>query len=150
MMNCSICEEYISESSPFEIINGVPYCGDCAFKKGIITDSEYIKKYLYWISLDGIRAEVFKDEIYVSAFNKRFQFEKKTQDFRKSEEYKNWRMRVFERDNFKCQVCGKVGGELNAHHIKEFSEYPELRFEVDNGITLCVNCHKKIHGKKVN
>ena len=59
-------------------------------------------------------------------------------------------MRVFERDNFKCQVCGKVGGELNAHHIKEFSEYPELRFEVDNGITLCVNCHKKIHGKKVN
>ena len=147
-MKCSICGEFLPEFTPFEIINNVPYCGDCAFKRGLITDSEYIKNYLYWISLDGVRAVVFKDVIYVSTFNNPFQFEKKTQDFRKSEEYKNWRMRVFERDDFKCQVCGKVGGELNAHHIKEFSKYPELRFKVDNGITLCVKCHKKIHNRK--
>lgn len=62
---------------------------------------------------------------------------------RTSIEYKEWRMRVFIRDNFVCQCCGKVGGKLNAHHIKSFSDYPELRFIDDNGITLCEECHKK-------
>jgi 5-methylcytosine-specific restriction endonuclease McrA len=48
----------------------------------------------------------------------------------------------FERDHYTCLVCGEVGGRINAHHIKSFKDYPELRFEVDNGITLCINCHK--------
>ena len=38
-------------------------------------------------------------------------------------------------------VCGNVGGYLNAHHIKKFSEYPELRFELSNGMTMCRDCH---------
>lgn len=62
---------------------------------------------------------------------------------RKSNEYKEWRMAVYKRDNYTCQVCGKVGVELVADHIKPFSVFPELRFDVNNGRTLCVNCHKK-------
>ena len=50
---------------------------------------------------------------------------------------------VFERDEYKCQDCGK-GGYLQVHHIKEWSEYPELRFEMDNCKTLCMKCHYKI------
>jgi len=62
---------------------------------------------------------------------------------RKSVEFKIWREKVFERDNWTCQDCGKRGGYLEPHHKKSFAEFPELRFDVDNGITYCHECHKK-------
>jgi len=62
---------------------------------------------------------------------------------RVSLEYKIWRRNVFKRDDYTCQICGKKGGELHADHIKSFALYPELRFDINNGRTLCVKCHKK-------
>ena len=63
---------------------------------------------------------------------------------RNSLEYKLWRESVFKRDNFTCIWCGNnKSGNLNADHIKPFALYPELRFAIDNGRTLCVECHKK-------
>lgn len=56
-------------------------------------------------------------------------------------EYRSWRTLVYKRDNYICQCCGVVGGRLNAHHIYPFSEHKELRYLVDNGITLCEDCH---------
>lgn len=70
---------------------------------------------------------------------------------RSSPEYKLWRTAVFERDNFTCIWCGdNNGGNLNADHIKPFAYFPELRFEIDNGRTLCISCHKKTdtYGRK--
>lgn len=65
---------------------------------------------------------------------------------RHSLEYKRWRFDVYARDNFTCQHCGdKRGGNLVAHHIKPFADYPELRLDVKNGITLCQSCHHKLH-----
>jgi hypothetical protein len=62
---------------------------------------------------------------------------------RTSMEYKQWRTSVFERDGYTCQHCDKVGGELHADHIKPFALYPELRLDINNGRTLCKDCHRK-------
>lgn len=67
---------------------------------------------------------------------------------RESSDYKRWRMDVFCRDNYTCQHCKQIGGVLNAHHIKPFSVYPELRFDIENGLTLCRRCHIEIHRKE--
>lgn len=72
---------------------------------------------------------------------------------RQSTEYKDWRTQVFERDRFKCQRCSRLGGELRAHHIQPFAEKKDLRMNVDNGITLCLKCHRLFHafyGRKNN
>lgn len=72
---------------------------------------------------------------------------------RKSNDYKLWRNACLKRDNYICQDCGKRGGNLEVHHIKSFWEYKLLRLDIKNGITYCVDCHKKNdikRGGKVN
>ena len=59
-------------------------------------------------------------------------------------EYRLWREAVFARDNWTCQECGKRGGWLNAHHKKPYFQFPELHLAIDNGITLCLNCHRAV------
>lgn len=59
-------------------------------------------------------------------------------------EYITWRKAVYARDNYTCQECGS-SSDINAHHIKAWSHYPNLRFDVDNGVTLCFDCHAKKH-----
>jgi len=62
---------------------------------------------------------------------------------RSSDAYIEWRKAVFERDNYICQLCGQHGGRLNADHVLKFSDYPDLRLDVNNGRTLCETCHRK-------
>jgi len=65
---------------------------------------------------------------------------------RKSTKYADWRRAVFERDNYTCQHCSDArGGNLNAHHIKDFANHPALRYDITNGITLCKTCHDAVH-----
>jgi hypothetical protein len=77
-----------------------------------------------------------------------------------------WAKKVYERDNYTCQKCGMKGVmpstncvdqggrtltvydpglQLHAHHIKPYALFPKLAWNLDNGITLCENCHRKAH-----
>lgn len=60
-------------------------------------------------------------------------------------EYKLWRTSVFCRDSYTCQSCGISGNRsvLNADHIKPWATNPKLRYKIENGRTLCVECHYK-------
>lgn len=61
--------------------------------------------------------------------------------------YKDWRIKVYKRDNFCCQMPGRKKKKyLNAHHIRKWASASALRFDVDNGITLCRWCHCKVTG----
>ena len=61
-------------------------------------------------------------------------------------EVKDWRLAVFIRDGYTCQHCG-AKGDLHAHHIKPWAKYPDVRFDINNGLTLCIDCHGKVHNK---
>ncbi len=70
---------------------------------------------------------------------------------RNTPEYKLWRLAVYKRDGFQCKKCGKKvckGRKIQAHHILKWSEYPTLRYDVNNGITLCWECHKILYGNE--
>ena len=69
---------------------------------------------------------------------------------RQSLSYKEWRQGVFERDHYICQHCGQLRGYIEADHIKPFANFPELRFDISNGRTLCHECHRKTetYGRK--
>jgi len=59
-------------------------------------------------------------------------------DERRSSAYVTWRMEVYKRDNFKCKILDEnCKGRIEAHHILGFTKYPELRYQINNGITLC-------------
>lgn len=68
------------------------------------------------------------------------------EQLRKSEEYKIWQQSVYKRDSYCCQICKSKEG-INAHHLYGWKEYPEKRFDINNGITLCQKCHIKVHQK---
>lgn len=58
-----------------------------------------------------------------------------------------WARKVISRDGAACRTCGARHVELNAHHVKSYRDHPELRLDLDNGLTLCVYCHWQIHAK---
>ena len=68
----------------------------------------------------------------------------KHQEDRNNPEYKQWRTHIWLRDNFKCKIANpECKGRIEAHHIKVWKEYPKLRYQISNGITLCHFHHPK-------
>lgn len=134
---------------------GVEYCmqADEIKNRGIQTNlkrygvTSWTKTPEYREKMGGANSPVWKGD-----------FVKRERTDRKKPEYRDWRKNVFGRDRYTCQCCGAHSGNgksvwLEAHHIFNYKDYPEKRFDVDNGITLCQQCHidfHKIYGKKNN
>jgi len=133
------------------------YCGECAFRNEFIDGKTLCKDYYYFI--DGYDAylkfcpETGRDEINIlptekAALKYYARIKNKTQDRRNAPEYKDWRKAVYIRDDYTCQKCGTKGGQLNAHHIKSYIAHKDLRLSLENGVTLCISCHKAEHKKR--
>lgn len=61
-------------------------------------------------------------------------------------EHALWSKLVKIRDQYRCITCGEEKKNLlHAHHIKDWESFPELRYSLENGITLCLRCHAKEH-----
>lgn len=139
---CDHCGTRVEEAWPHTDEQNKHFCWDCSFITGRVTESEYLK----WsgIGIENAHASVREGKVVIWV-GKRPPWELTNKDLRNSGRYREWRNKVFIRDDYTCQHCNQRGGELNAHHIKQFAKYVDLRFEVSNGLTLCVDCHKKVH-----
>lgn len=66
----------------------------------------------------------------------------------KSREFQDWRNEILSRDNYICQMCNLKKSELHAHHIKPKAKFWDLRTDINNGITLCRDCHFSLNGRE--
>lgn len=57
----------------------------------------------------------------------------------------DWAKQVKDRDNYICQVCDKHWVSLNSHHMFSYDRFVDYRYDLNNGITLCTNCHDDFH-----
>lgn len=146
---CDSCGCEIKDCYPHvvEENNTIHYCGECAFKLGKISNQQFIKNFLYAFG-DGIKAAIHPETGEVEITHNKFSWEMKDSDYRKTAQYKEWRKKVFERDDYTCQECQLRGGNLEAHHIKPFKKYKADRFVLKNGVTLCKVCHRQVHKNK--
>jgi hypothetical protein len=143
---CDTCGARIASNGWWSEKGGEHCCVRCSFIAGDISEEEFLvaSEGSFWFKM---RAAVKSGKIYVWEKNKRSPFLKKPSDYRKTKEYYSWRLSVFERDKFACVYCHGSKPRIEAHHLKKFIDYPDFRFDVNNGITLCLPCHHNAHRK---
>jgi 5-methylcytosine-specific restriction endonuclease McrA len=148
IFQCKHCGCKIPESHPHICKDGTYYCWDCSFLTKQIDEKEYLK--YCGNCLNNAHVGVIDGKVVVYVGKHPPWIKRTDKEERHGIKYRLWRNSVFERDGYTCQDCGQKGGGLNAHHIKSFKKYPKLRYEINNGITLCEKCHRKRHRKKVS
>lgn len=100
-----------------------------------------IETKLYWL-------KEFKKRMYISKceletmHSRNFYFTRELGEPQKKSYA--WRNQVLLRDNFTCKHCD-IKCDLQAHHIYSYKHEPDLRYDINNGITLCSICHKTFH-----
>lgn len=107
-------------------------------KQGKTLNYEYVLKNFHKMS-ENKRVRIALSVITLGRLPK-LKIEKRE---RNSPEVYAWRRFIFERDNYTCQECGAKGVTLNAHHKCSWADYPHLRHNINNGVTLCKPCHCK-------
>ena len=96
-----------------------------------------------WLEMRGENSPKYiKDRTQLKRFND-------TAKDRRSSAYADWRYRVKVRDKWKCRISNyQCSGRLEVHHILGYTDYPELRYEINNGITLCHAHHPKVRSEE--
>ena len=94
------------------------------------------------------KMSVAKKGKYTGAENPNWRGAEITDEVRERRSYnaKVWRQECVTRDEFTCTVCGSQEN-LHVHHILPFATHPDRRWDINNGQTVCSNCHEKIHNR---
>jgi len=143
---CDNCGTEMFEGDP-RYSGDTDLCAECAY----LLDKVSTEVYKRWCCYFPDNWHVGKHEGEIHWWTgKKAPWEKSAKDHRASLEYKKWRIDVFVRDNFTCRDCGQVRGKIEAHHIQKFLQFPSLRYDVNNGLTLCRKCHINVHRGKRN
>ena len=121
--------------------NPVEYCNN---KKGV-RDST-IKSFVNYLDRVLKIVKDGQDGIHIKVEIERFSiFDRWYLNYiRRTPAYREWREAVYRRDNHKCIDCGS-GKDFQAHHLIPVSKRPDLVFTLSNGVTLCRDCHTKLH-----
>lgn len=120
-LKCPICNKYF-EVYPYRLKQRLMMCcsKECSFK--LQCETKHPRYNSNISDIDRIERRKIKDNVI-------------------------WRNKVFEKDNYTCDICKQYGGKLEAHHLNGYNWDKENRFNLDNGITLCNKCHKNFHNK---
>jgi len=107
--------------------------------KGVKLSESHKKK--IGLALKGAKSYWWKGGIYPEIMR-----------LRRSSRYKTWHKECLKRDGFTDQKTGQKGGKLEVHHINNFADFPELRFDIANGVTFSKDSHRGFHKKygKIN
>lgn len=155
---CYLCYRY-NEDLGFASVSMSTIAKDCCMSKTTVqkaikyldnlklikknTNKETNEYYIYYLTNDiNIEGETIITITVIKGKSN-----KKDNDRRKYK-YIKWRNDVLERDDYTCQLCGCCNDILNVHHIEKYSTNEHLRTDINNGITLCYNCHRKTIGRE--
>ncbi len=117
-----------------------------AIKEGINKDTESLFSY---IDTTKVKRLLKKKHFNKKRFVRKHKwYPGKYPGWRQGVEYQAWRKDVLWRDNWTCVQCRQVGGVLCAHHVLSGEIYEKQRFNINNGVTLCVICHNSLHGER--
>jgi len=143
-------------SSLFSVSVSIIYCRMKSYKiplRNHIDAGKLLDNYHLYDRIPWNKGKTYEDDNRIPAGSKSSFWKggvsTKNEKLRKSNRFKDWRKKVFERDNYTCQYChdrSKKGYRIiiHPHHIKSWANFPEDRFKVENGITLCINCHRYV------
>ena len=138
-----ICELYVDKLMPTTEIAPV-------YNVSVTTVTRVLRKYK--VERTPSEAALLRMRQHADLFAKSNAKKRGLKVGKKSELYKNgsgsWSSNVLKRDGYKCQVCGLIDKEIvQAHHIIPKSIDKTKEYDVDNGITLCPNCHVREHNR---
>ena len=142
---------YYADIKKVDVANGPGvrvslFVSGCTHKcKGCFNEEAWDFKYGHEYTMQ--RPECKKKFLLGEANNSYIDGRSKNSDYRNSSALKTWRREVYERDGYKCQVCGATREEtdIEAHHLENFADNQDKRLDVNNGVTLCVKHHKLFH-----
>ncbi|WP_342045990.1 HNH endonuclease [Bacillus sp. OTU530] len=138
--NCEICgKEYKSGKRDSKV------CSECHTKHILLPNSPIVKGELDFSGENNPMFGVHRFGRENPNYNPN-KTDEEREIGRLLEGYGTWREMVFKRDNYTCQCCGdNKGGNLHAHHLDGYNWCKEKRTDVNNGVTLCNDCHTKFH-----